>query len=92
MTSLHGVLRDKTLAWKAASWASDDFPTIAEILEWAGNPDGCGFVLRQPQFQALQVYWYLRLVEKTPLIREIYERVLPSKGALAPIQARVKRA
>ena len=60
METLHDVLKTKTAAWQSGGWASDDYPVIAEILEWARNPDGSGFVLRAPQFQALEVYWYLR--------------------------------
>ena len=82
MSSLHDVLKEKTVAWRADSWASDKYPAVAEILEWAGNPDGDGFVLRPPQFIALQVYWHLRLVEKTPSIRELYLKLMPAKKDL----------
>jgi hypothetical protein len=82
MPALHDTLRENTLAWKAASWPVDEFPAMSEVLEWAGNPDGSGFVLRPPQFHALQVYWYLRLVEKTPRIRDLYQRLMPAKKDL----------
>ncbi len=80
MPTLHDVLKEETSAWKSKSWTSSEFPAIGEILEWSGNPDGSGFVLRPPQFQALQVYWYLRLIQKTPLIRDLYETIFPSKN------------
>ena len=82
MSTLHDVLKEKTATWKTDSWASDNYSAISEVLEWAGSPDGDGFVLRPPQFQALQVYWYLRLVEKTPTIRELYRKLMPAKKDL----------
>ena len=82
MVALHDVLREKTFEWKAKGWASEDYPVIAEILEWASNPDGSGYILRPPQFQALQVYWYLRLIEKTPRFRDLYHKFMPSKTDL----------
>ncbi len=38
--------------------------------------------MRHPQFLALQVYWYLRLIEKTPKIRDLYQKLMPSKTEL----------
>jgi len=43
MVALHEVLSEMTLAWKAKGWASEEYPVIAEILEWAANPDGSGY-------------------------------------------------
>ena len=50
---------------------------LAEILAWATTPDGSGWQLRPPQLRALEVYWYLRLVEKTPRIFDLYQRYFP---------------
>ncbi len=82
MHTLHDVLKAEAAAWQSTGWACDDYPVIAETLEWARAPDGSGFVLRAPQFQALEVYWYLRLVEKTPRILELYQKLIPSKADL----------
>lgn len=82
METLYEVLKTKTAAWQSAGWACENYSAIAEILEWARNPDGSGFVLRAPQFQALEVYWYLRLVEGTPRIRDLYQKLFPSKAEL----------
>ena len=82
METLHDILKVRATAWRTGGWVSDDYPVIAEILEWARNPDGSGFVLRVPQFQALEVYWYLRLVENTPRIPELYQKLMPSKSDL----------
>jgi type III restriction enzyme len=34
--------------------------------------------LRVPQLRALETYWYLRLVEGTPDVLELYRRLYPS--------------
>ena len=80
--TLHDILKKRAASWQSSGWASGDYSVIAEILEWARCPDGSGFVLRAPQFQALEVYWYLRLVEKTPKIPALYQKLIPSKSAL----------
>src|ERR1035437_10151365 len=74
---LFEILREKTAAWRAHGWACEHYPAISEMLEWAGHPDGAGFQLRVPQFRALEAYWYLRLIEKTPHIRDLYTRLFP---------------
>ena len=48
--------------WREAIYTHPEFPTIAEILEWARQPDVPTFHLRPPQMRALETYWYLRLV------------------------------
>ena len=65
MAQLYQVLQERTAEWRKAGFPIEDYPALSEILEWSGNPDGSGFTLRHPQFLALQVYWYLRLIEKT---------------------------
>ena len=82
MKTLHDVLRAKAAVWQSSGWSCDEYPVMGEILEWARNPDGSGFVLRAPQFQALEVYWYLRLVEGTPRIPGLYQKLMPSKAEL----------
>lgn len=37
--------------------------------------------LRAPQFRALETYWYLRLVERTPHIKDLYQRLFSSARA-----------
>jgi type III restriction enzyme len=80
--TLHDILRARTEDWQANGWACDEYHVIGEILEWARNPDGSGFVLRAPQIQALEVYWYLRLVEQTPRVPDLYQKLIPSRSEL----------
>jgi hypothetical protein len=51
-------------------------------LEWAANPEGGGFQLRPPQVRALETYWYLRLVEGTPHIIDLYQKYFQKKTDL----------
>jgi hypothetical protein len=67
----------KVSDWQRAGFKHDKFPVLTEILAWASAPDGSGWQLRPPQLRALEVYWYLRLVEKTPRIFDLYQRYFP---------------
>lgn len=77
MPNLHEVLAARVADWRAAGYRHDDFPTIAEILHYATDDDATGHLryLRAAQFRALETYWYLRLVERTPGVPELYERL-----------------
>ncbi|MBI3005889.1 MAG: DEAD/DEAH box helicase family protein [Ignavibacteriales bacterium] len=82
MAQLFEVLASKVATWRKSGYSAGDFNTISEILEWAKNPDGSGFTLRPPQIRALETYWYLRLVEETPHIFELYKRCFSQKAKL----------
>ncbi len=69
-------------AWREENYKHDEFPAIAEILEWAHQPDVPTFRLRAPQLRALETYWYLRLAEKTPHIFDLYQSLFPKKKDL----------
>jgi hypothetical protein len=74
-TNLHEKLAAKVATWREQRFALEEHPAIGEILEWAANPDGSGFRLRTPQLRGLETYWYLRLVETTPHVFELYTRL-----------------
>jgi hypothetical protein len=78
MTHLHQVLGQRVDQWRADGYVSSDYPAVAEILELA-REDQTGSLrfLRRPQLRALETYWYLRLVEKTPHIFDLYTRLFP---------------
>lgn len=59
-------------AWRENGYKHEMYPAIDEILEWARQPDVPNFRLRAPQIRALEIYWYLRLVENTPHIFDLY--------------------
>jgi hypothetical protein len=76
---LYEALSTCVTAWRDDGYKDKKFPAIAEILEWARQPDVPTFRLRAPQFRALETYWYLRLIEKTPHIFELYKKLFPKK-------------
>lgn len=78
MQTLIEKLAQATDAWRKDNFPYDEFPSISEVLAWAAEPDGAGFQLRAPQLRALEVYWFLRLVEETPKIADLYEKYFPA--------------
>jgi len=76
--TLYSRLATAVQGWRNAAYAHDQYPAISEVLRWAGGQsDGPGF-LREPQFRALETYWYLRLVEGTPTVFDLYRRAFPA--------------
>jgi hypothetical protein len=84
VTHLHQEIATRVAAWRSGGYACPEFPAIAEVLEWAREGDaGALRYLRRPQLQALETYWYLRLVENTPHIADLYRNVYPPADNLA---------
>ncbi len=78
MSHLYEVLGRRVDTWRADGYPVQDFPAIGEIFEWASDAEtGALRYLRRPQLRALETYWYLRLVEKTPHVFDLYQRVYP---------------
>jgi len=75
---LYQYLRQQVDAWRAAGYPCDAYPAIAEILDYATLPESTvRRFLREPQLQALETYWYLRLVAGTPHVFDLYRRAYP---------------
>lgn len=79
---LYEALSKQVVEWREEGYRHENYPAIAEILEWARQPDVPTFRLRAPQSRALETYWYLRLVEKTPHIFDLYQKIFPKKKDL----------
>lgn len=77
MPELHERLRERVTGWRESAYAHETYPAIAEILLHARLDEESPRYLREPQIRALETYWHLRLVEETPDIGELYERLLP---------------
>lgn len=68
---------------KVGKWRSENYPCkyqgIGEILNYNLYEDEKGNkilrYLRKAQFEALETYWYLRLVENTPHIFDLYKKL-----------------
>lgn len=74
MHLLFDQIRKRSSDWRKRGFLAESFPAIGEILEWTAEPEGSGFRLRAPQLSALEVYWFLRLVEGTPKIADLYQK------------------
>ena len=77
MPFLFDKLKQAATEWRGSGYTCDDYPLIGEILAWQTERQGDEATLkflREPQFLALEVYWYVRLVLKTPHIIELYKR------------------
>ena len=83
MSHLYEVLGRRVDRWRADGYPVEDSPAIGEIFEWASDPDtGATRYLRRPQLRALETYWYLRLVEKTPHVFDLYQRLFEEPADL----------
>jgi len=71
-------LMGKVEEWRKKDYKCD-YPTIPEILNFSIVESEAGEkalrYLRKAQFEALEIYWYLRLVEKTPHVFELYKKL-----------------
>ena len=71
---LHESLKKKIVQWRNEGYPSA-YSSLSEILEWQKiNGKTASFslrYLRQPQLEALETYWYLRVVLKTPHIFDL---------------------
>lgn len=95
MNNLYQTLAGRVLAWRDEGYPCEEYPTIAEVLEHQSEPAGEGLrYLRDARFRALETYWYLRLVEGTPhvfdLYRALYGRPLELLEALDLTDASIK--
>jgi type III restriction enzyme len=83
MPHLHQILAERVSKWRADGYPSPECPAIAEILEWAIDLEsGTPRFLRLPQISALETYWYLRLVERTPHVFALYQRLFAEPAEL----------
>jgi hypothetical protein len=84
MNHLYQLLAEKVRLWREAEYPSEQFPAIGEIMQFqVADESGKNLrFLRPPQFRALEVYWYLRLVEKTPHISSLYTNCFKKQSEL----------
>ena len=82
--TLHEALAARVQDWIARGYPHDTYPAVAEIFEWAHGAEDTGNVrfLRPPQLRALETYWYLRLIEQTPHVLDLYRRLFPGRTGL----------
>ena len=78
MHHLHAAIATRVDAWRAAGYPCATYPALAEVLAFQRTPHGLRH-LRPPQLRALETYWYLRLVEGTPKIADLYAKHFPTR-------------
>jgi len=73
--TLHSILKSKVAEWRDSNYKTE-YPVISEILNFNYDSETQTLhFLRKAQFEALETYWYLRLVEGTPHIFDLYKRL-----------------
>lgn len=75
--TLFNQLAEDSAQWRKGGYACTDFPLIGEILAFqkeAQEDSPALKFLREPQFSALETYWYVRLKLGTPHIIDLYKR------------------
>ena len=72
-------ISEETVVWKKKNYFHKDYPAISEILRFATLEDGSPRYLRHAQIIALETYWYLRLIENTPHIIDLYNKYYPDE-------------
>ena len=77
MQHLFEKLREDTLNWRKDGYPCQDYTLIGEVLRWQFEGEAGDSVqlkyLREPQFQSLELYWFIRLVLGTPHIVDLYK-------------------
>ena len=81
MSTLFEKLGEEVASWIEAGYPVEDCPALGEIFDWARveQTETLRF-LRPPQLRALEVYWYLRLVKKTPHVLELYQNLFSKQS------------
>lgn len=68
MSNLYQQLKSGVLTWRQEGYPSS-YPAITTILQHNQNS-----FLRKAQREALETYWYLRLIKNTPNILDLYQQ------------------
>ncbi len=76
MPHLFEALEHSAASWRKKGYPCDAYPLIGEILAYQTEKQedrSTPKFLREPQFLALEVYWYIRLIRETPHIIDLYK-------------------
>lgn len=71
------TLKDKVTEWRTSNYPSQ-YSAIGEILNYASEQS----FLRKAQFEALETYWYLRLIENTAKVPDLYLKLFKNPAIL----------
>jgi len=86
---LYLLLKEKAKKWRESGYPCEDYSIISEILEYSvisssAKEKSLRF-LRTAQLEALEIYWYLRLRERTPYIFDLYKKFYPNQIGLLKV-------
>ncbi len=74
------------LKLQVKQWRKDGYPSsysgLATILRHNRDNQKSGFKLREAQVEALEIYWYLRMMEDTTHILDLYKKYFQKKTDL----------
>lgn len=81
--NLNDILKVKAKEWRENNYLSN-FSVIREIFEYnfLDTEKQNLRYLRKAQFEALETYWYLRIVENTPHIFDLYKKYFQGENLL----------
>lgn len=68
--------------WRKEGYPTTTYPAIKELLLWNKNESGHLRYLREAQFLALELYWYVRIVLKTPKLAALYNSCFTKRKEL----------
>ncbi len=90
--SLNKILKERVKKWREDNYKSD-YPIISEIFEYnfLDTENQNLRYLRKAQFEALETYWYLRLVENTPHIFDLYKKYFQGKKLLDALNIKLTK-
>jgi len=88
--TLNEILKIKVKEWRENNYKSN-FPAIREIFEYnfLDTESQNLRYLRKAQFEALETYWYLRIVENTPHIFDLYKKYFQGENLLDALNIRL---
>jgi type III restriction enzyme len=69
--TLLAKLQTQVEKWRQNNYEAENYPVIRDILEHAKKQE----FLRQPQFEAIETYFYLRIKLKNPTLLDLYKRL-----------------
>ncbi|MGR4000757.1 MAG: DEAD/DEAH box helicase family protein, partial [Alphaproteobacteria bacterium] len=82
--------------WRENGYPCEKFPLIGVILRYQtigdGEDDPSLRYLREPQFRALEVYWYLRTQLNTPKFLKLYQNYYQNEEILSALGMRIPDA
>ena len=84
--TLNEILKIKVKDWRESGYQSN-FSVIREIFEYnfLDSENQKLRYLRKAQFESLETYWYLRLVENTPHIFNLYKKYFHGEDLLGAL-------